>query len=211
MIKSFYEKNVLPSILNCCCGTKPITYQRKKIIPRANGNILEIGIGSGLNIPFYDKNKVDSLIAIEPSDGLNMMAKNKATENNIEINLPIVSFDIKCSKGTYIRSVARDLGLKLGCGAHLSKLIRTSQEKFKLSDAYSLDDTSLEKLISLENAFEDLDFIQLNESDAAAFLHGKSIQTDFEHTELLRVYDAKNQFIAIGKKTSKGFKHEYLV
>jgi len=131
--------------------------------------------------------------------------------NNIEINFPKVSFDIKCSKGTYIRSVARDLGLKLGCGAHLSKLIRTSQEKFKLSDACSLDDTSLEKLISLENAFEDLDFIQLNESDAAAFLHGRSIQTDFEHTELLRVYDSKNQFIAIGKNTSKGFKHEYLV
>ena len=131
--------------------------------------------------------------------------------NNIEINLPKVSFDIKCSKGTYIRSVARDLGLKLGCGAHLSKLIRTSQEKFKLSDACSLDDTSLEKLISLENAFEDLDFIQLNESDAAAFLHGRSIQTDFEHADLLRVYDADNKFIAIGKKTSKGFKHEYLV
>ena len=131
--------------------------------------------------------------------------------NNIEINLPKLSFDIKCSKGTYIRSVARDLGLKLGCGAHLSKLIRTSQEKFKLSDACSLDDISLEKLISLENAFEDLDFIQLNESDAAAFLHGRSIQTDFEHTDLLRVYDADNKFIAIGKKTSKGFKHEYLV
>ena len=131
--------------------------------------------------------------------------------NNIEINLPKVSFDIKCSKGTYIRSVARDLGLKLGCGAHLSKLIRTSQEKFKLSDACSLDDINLEKLISLENAFEDLDFIQLNESDADAFLHGRSIQTDFEDRNLLRVYDANNQFIAIGKKTSKGFKHEYLV
>ena len=131
--------------------------------------------------------------------------------NNIKINLPKVSFDIKCSKGTYIRSIARDLGRKLGCGAHLSKLIRTSQEKFKLSDACSLDDISLEKLISLENAFEDLDFIQLNESDAAAFLHGRSIQTDFEHADLLRVYDADNKFIAIGKKTSKGFKHEYLV
>ena len=131
--------------------------------------------------------------------------------NNIEINLPKVSFDIKCSKGTYIRSVARDLGLKLGCGAHLSKLIRTSQEKFKLSDACTLDDTSLEKLISLENAFKDLDFVQLNESDAEAFIHGRSIQVDFEHTDLLRVYDADNKFIAIGKKTSQGFKHEYLV
>ena len=131
--------------------------------------------------------------------------------DNIEINFPKVSFDIRCSKGTYIRSIARDLGIKLSCGAHLSKLIRTSQEKFMLSDACSIDDTNLEKLIPLESAFENLDFIQLNESDASAFLHGRSIEVDFEHTDLLRVYDADNKFIAIGKKTSQGFKHEYLV
>ena len=130
---------------------------------------------------------------------------------NIEIELPKVSFDIQCSKGTYIRSIARDLGLRLGCGAHLSKLNRTSQEKFMLSDACAIDDINLEKLISLEKAFEDLDFIQLNERDSAAFLHGRSIETDFHHTRLLRVYDDKNQFIAIGKNTSMGFKHEYLV
>ena len=130
---------------------------------------------------------------------------------NIDINLPRVSFDIKCSKGTYIRSIARDLGFKLGCGAHLSKLIRTSQEKFMLSDACSIDDTSLEKLISLEDAFQDLDFVQLNETDSVVFLHGRPIETDFDHTHLLRVYDAENQFIAIGKNTSMGFKHEYLV
>ena len=131
--------------------------------------------------------------------------------DNIEINFPKVSFDIRCSKGTYIRSIARDLGIKLSCGAHLSKLIRTSQEKFMLSDACAIDDINLEKLISLEKAFEDLDFIQLNERDSAAFLHGRSIETDFHHTHLLRVYDDKNQFIAIGKNTSTGFKHEYLV
>ena len=130
---------------------------------------------------------------------------------NIEIELPKVSFDIQCSKGTYIRSIAKDLGLRLGCGAHLSKLNRTSQEKFMLSDACAIDDINLEKLISLEKAFEDLDFIQLNEGDSAAFLHGRSIETDFHHTNLLRVYDDKNQFIAIGKNTSTGFKHEYLV
>lgn len=130
---------------------------------------------------------------------------------NIEIDLPIVSFDIKCSKGTYIRSIARDLGLKLNCGAHLSNLIRTSQEKFMLSDACSIDDINLEKLISLENAFKDLDFVQLNERDSTAFLHGRSIKTDFDHAHLLRVYNSENQFIAIGKNTSTGFKHEYLV
>ena len=130
---------------------------------------------------------------------------------NILIEIPKVSFDISCSKGTYIRSIARDLGAKLGCGAHLSGLIRTSQEKFMLSDACSLDDINLEGLISLEKAFEDLDFIKLNEKDSKAFIHGRSIERDFDHTNLLRVYDSANQFIAIGKNSSKGFKHEYLV
>ena len=130
---------------------------------------------------------------------------------NILIEIPKVSFDISCSKGTYIRSIARDLGARLGCGAHLSGLIRTSQEKFMLSDACSLDDINLEDIISLEKAFEDLDFIKLNEKDSKAFIHGRSIEIDFDHTNLLRVYDSANQFIAIGKNSSEGFKHEYLV
>ena len=130
---------------------------------------------------------------------------------NILIELPRVSFDISCSKGTYIRSIARDLGAKLGCGAHLSGLTRTSQEKFRLSEACSLDDIKLKDLISLEKAFEDLDFIELDEKDCKAFLHGRSIEIDLDHTNLLRVYDSANQFIAIGKNSSKGFKHEYLV
>jgi len=131
--------------------------------------------------------------------------------NNILIEMPKVSFDINCSKGTYVRSIARDFGLKLGCGANLSKLVRTSQEKFLLSDAFLIDQLSLENLISLEKAFEDLDFIQLNEKDGRAFLNGRPIEINLDHQNLLRVYDASNQFIAIGKNTSKGFKHEYLV
>jgi len=63
----------------------------------------------------------------------------------------------------------------------------------------------------LENAFDDLDFIKLNEIDSRTFLHGKPIKTNLDHENLLRVYDASNQFIAIGKNSSKGFKHEYLV
>ena len=63
----------------------------------------------------------------------------------------------------------------------------------------------------MENAFEDLDLIQLNEKDSKALLNGKRIETNLNHENLLRVYDASNQFIAIGKNTSKGFKHEFLV
>ena len=47
MIKAAYEKYLLPKLLDTCCSTKPVNYQRKKIVPDARGTILEIGIGSG--------------------------------------------------------------------------------------------------------------------------------------------------------------------
>ena len=58
MIKKAYEKFILPKVLDVCCSTKPITYQRNKIVPNAEGTILEIGIGSGLNIPYYQKSNI---------------------------------------------------------------------------------------------------------------------------------------------------------
>ncbi len=64
---SFYDKHVLPHLLNCACGAKPIRYQRAKITPQAAGRVLEIGAGSGLNLPFYDPAKVTSLVCVEPS------------------------------------------------------------------------------------------------------------------------------------------------
>ena len=56
------------------------------------------------------------------------------------IALPEVDFKVTCSKGTYIRSLARDFGLKLGCGAHLTKLVRTRIGQYKLEDALSVED-----------------------------------------------------------------------
>ena len=52
---NFYEKYILPRFLNCACASEPITFQRKKVTPLAKGKIFEVGIGSGLNLPFYDK------------------------------------------------------------------------------------------------------------------------------------------------------------
>jgi tRNA pseudouridine55 synthase len=56
------------------------------------------------------------------------------------IALPLVSFKVVCSKGTYIRSLARDFGVALGCGAHLSKLVRTRIGAYHLEKALSVDD-----------------------------------------------------------------------
>jgi ubiquinone/menaquinone biosynthesis C-methylase UbiE len=62
-----YDKYVLPNAINWACKQKSSMMQREKIIPLASGNVLEIGIGSGLNLPFYDKRKVNHLTAIDPS------------------------------------------------------------------------------------------------------------------------------------------------
>jgi len=72
---SLYDKYILPSFLNCACASKPINYQREKVVPQASGVILEVGIGSGLNIPFYDQSKVEKVIGLDPSAELNAMAK----------------------------------------------------------------------------------------------------------------------------------------
>ena len=130
---------------------------------------------------------------------------------NISINLPKVSFSIACSKGTYIRSIARDLGNQLECGGHLSRLIRTSQEKFKINSAISIDEAREEDIIPLENAFDNLNTITLNQLDTNAFINGVPLKLKIDHSDLLRVYDPSKKFIAIGKNTLQGFKHEYLV
>ncbi|MHB1148216.1 MAG: hypothetical protein ACYC01_11565 [Lutibacter sp.] len=71
---SLYDKYVLANAIDWACRQKSNMIQREKIIPLASGNVLEIGIGSGLNLPFYDKKKVNHLTAIEPS--INLWKKN---------------------------------------------------------------------------------------------------------------------------------------
>lgn len=64
----FYERHILPYCINCACGSKPIMQQREKIVPLAQGTVLEIGIGTGLNLPFYDPARVQRLIGLDPSE-----------------------------------------------------------------------------------------------------------------------------------------------
>jgi tRNA pseudouridine55 synthase len=52
---------------------------------------------------------------------------------------PQFSFRLRCSKGTYVRTLAHDLGQKLGCGAHLSALRRTATDRFRIEEALTLD------------------------------------------------------------------------
>lgn len=81
----FYDKHVLPKLLNLACGVKPVRMQRQKVVPNAAGRILEIGIGSGLNLPFYDAGKVDKLWGLEPSDEMTAYARKRVREVPFEV------------------------------------------------------------------------------------------------------------------------------
>ena len=63
----FYSKYVLPHVTHFLCSAKPIRSQREKIVPLAAGRVLEVGIGSGLNLPFYAAGKVQHLWGLDPS------------------------------------------------------------------------------------------------------------------------------------------------
>lgn len=64
----FYNRHILPRCLDMACGMKPIQMQRQKVVPHAHGKVLEIGIGSGQNLPFYNSDKVTKIIGVDPDD-----------------------------------------------------------------------------------------------------------------------------------------------
>jgi SAM-dependent methyltransferase len=82
---SFYENVILPRFINCACGTKPIMKQREKVVPRASGTVLEIGIGTGLNLPYYDGDKVHKVIGLDPSEASWELARRRAQGVGFEL------------------------------------------------------------------------------------------------------------------------------
>ena len=108
------------------------------------------------------------------------------------------SFLIHCSKGTYIRSIARDLGKKLGCGAHLSGLKRVSQGKFNINQALNAEEVEIKNLISIEEAFKAFSYIKLKNDQLKIFLNGGKLKNiNFEDNDY-RIYDISSNFLGLG-------------
>jgi ubiquinone/menaquinone biosynthesis C-methylase UbiE len=87
---SWYERNILPKLIDKACGQPPMTELRSRYVPRAHGKVLEIGIGSGLNLPHYT-DAVTSITGVDPSAELNVMARQRAASINKPVNVLGVS------------------------------------------------------------------------------------------------------------------------
>jgi len=79
----FYDRHIMPRLIDFACSLKPITYQRRLTVPQAEGVVLEVGIGSGLNLPFYDASKVKKIIGIDPDD--QMWARSQKRRSGFQI------------------------------------------------------------------------------------------------------------------------------
>lgn len=80
-----YDRFILPPLLSLAMGAKPITYQRKKVVPQAEGRVLEIGFGAGHNLPYYNPAKVSHLWALEPAAEMRARAAERISQSPIPV------------------------------------------------------------------------------------------------------------------------------
>lgn len=115
----------------------------------------------------------------------------------LNIDNEIITIKTKVSKGTYIRSLIRDIGLKLNTNATMTKLIRTKLDKFTIEESYTLEDIQNDnyKLLSLEDLI-DLDTININEEMLFKIKNGQII--DYQTNKYI-LYKYNNQNIALYK------------
>ena len=124
----------------------------------------------------------------------------------IEYARPELTADIICSSGTYIRSIAHDLGKELGCGAYLSALRRTMSGKFTLRDAVPLadlqksfeDSTWYQYLIPAAEALNEYEEVMLDRENEADILHGRRIPAESgPHGSIGKAVSEQGELIAL--------------
>ncbi|MBU8849749.1 MAG: tRNA pseudouridine(55) synthase TruB [Desulfobacterales bacterium] len=126
------------------------------------------------------------------------------------IELPNIDMEVFCSAGTYIRSIAFDIGRKLGCGAHLSKLCRTQSSAFKLEDAIHLDTlerldktTAELRIIPLSDCLASMPGVVVDKSIARKIKFGQKLLKKeigpplVKPNQFMRVIDNNNDLLAI--------------
>lgn len=160
-----------------------------------------IGISSQIP-PIYSAIKIKGKKAYEYArNGENVSLKPREIEifniDDIDVNLRKrqVSFVVSCTKGTYIRSLVHDIGIKLGCGATMIELKRLKTGDFDINDSIDLYEflnleylDMLDKIVSIEELYKDSKKINLKDKDYDKFLNGIAIKTDVPNG-IVRVYE----------------------
>jgi SAM-dependent methyltransferase len=106
---SAYSELVLPHVVHFVCGLKPVMRQREKIVPLAQGCVLEVGVGSGLNLPYYDAAKVSKVIGLDPAPEMTRKAERAARRADIDLefinapaeSIPLASASVDTALVTY--------------------------------------------------------------------------------------------------------------
>jgi ubiquinone/menaquinone biosynthesis C-methylase UbiE len=83
----FYSRHILPAIISCGCSMPPISDLRRQLVPGAEGVVLELGLGSGLNLPFYDPAKVSRVFGLEPEPAMLKRARKRAAQAPVPVTV----------------------------------------------------------------------------------------------------------------------------
>lgn len=131
------------------------------------------------------------------------------TLNKIEESMVIL--EVSCSKGTYIRTLAEDIGHALGYGAYLKGLERTQTGNFQLSDALTIEAIEAmsmasreETLLPVDALLEGLSSIKLTLTETEAIKKGQAIDFNGKNDNELRLYGASGQFLGVGQPDLQG-------
>ena len=82
---SFYENQILPHIIDKACSMGQVMKLRSQVVPRAKGRVLEVGMGSGINLEFYDPDRVEMVYGLEPSEGMRRKAQANLNRSSIKV------------------------------------------------------------------------------------------------------------------------------
>lgn len=82
---SFYEDRILPHIIDCACSMGQVMKLRSEVVPRARGRVLEVGMGSAINLQFYRADQVEMVYGLEPSEGMRRKARPNLEKSPITV------------------------------------------------------------------------------------------------------------------------------
>ena len=82
-----YDRYILPHLIDFACGMGAVMKARSQLVPQAQGRVLEIGIGSGLNLSFYDPQRVERVVGVDPSAAMQRLARERAARCQVPVEM----------------------------------------------------------------------------------------------------------------------------